>query len=88
MQCHKCGLGHLIDDSSIGIEVYRCWICGNRVYVGHPKRSGASVCSRCGNDRDDVNELGYCDDCPKFLNIHFNRMTRGIIASGKFPRHP
>ena len=40
MICNKCGFGHMFDDSHFDIKVYKCWACGNRIYVDHPKRWG------------------------------------------------
>jgi DNA-directed RNA polymerase subunit RPC12/RpoP len=74
MICNKCGLGHMVDDSHSDIRVYKCWACGNRIYVDHPKRWGYLVCSRCGNDVDEENELGYCRDCLRHLNINIDRV--------------
>ena len=74
MICNKCGFGHMVDDSHYDIKVYKCWVCGNRIYVDHPKRWGSFVCSRCGNDVDEENELGYCKDCLKLLAIHVDRV--------------
>ena len=64
----------MVDDSDTGIKVYKCWACGNRVYVDHPKRSGSLVCSRCGDDLDTTDGLGYCKDCSRFLHIHAEPM--------------
>jgi len=75
MVCTKCGFGHMIDDSHYDVKVYRCWVCGNRNYVDHPKRPGSFVCARCGDDADEENGLGYCKDCLKRLNIHVPRMN-------------
>ena len=69
MVCDKCGTGHMIDDSYFDIKVYKCWVCGNRLYVDHPKKRGSLVCYRCGDDIDTENELGYCKGCLKLLNI-------------------
>src|SRR5512135_2135260 len=65
MACAKCGVGYMIDDSHGEIEVYKCWVCGDRIYAGYPKRWGALVCSRCGNEKHVENELGCCEDCLK-----------------------
>jgi hypothetical protein len=75
MACGKCGSQYMVDDSYRDIKVFKCWVCGNRLYVDHPRRSGSLVCSRCGDDRDTENELGYCEGCLKLLNIHVERMT-------------
>ena len=74
MICGKCGSQHMVDESYGDIEVYKCWTCGDRVYADHPKRSGSLVCSRCGDGMDTENELGYCKNCLKLLNIHVGRM--------------
>ena len=74
MVCDKCGFGHMIDDSYFDIKVFKCWVCGNRLYVDYPKRWGSLVCARCGNDMDEENELGYCRDCLKPLNIQAGRL--------------
>ena len=74
MVCGKCGSGYMVDDSHNDIEVYKCWVCGNRLYVDYPKRSGSLVCSRCGDDMVTENELGYCENCLKPLNVNVERM--------------
>jgi len=74
MICQKCGFGHMVDDSHHGIRVFKCWVCGDRIYPDHPKRSGALVCSRCGSDMDEKNELGLCKDCVSLLDIHADRL--------------
>jgi hypothetical protein len=74
MVCDKCGVGLMVNDNHRDILAYRCWVCGNRIYVGHPKRCGAFVCSRCGGDIDEENELSLCRDCIKLLKIPLGRM--------------
>ena len=66
----------MVDDSYSDIKVYKCWVCGDRLYVDHPKRRGSLVCSRCGDDKDAKNKLGYCNNCLKLLNINLER-TQG-----------
>jgi hypothetical protein len=80
MACAKCGVGYMIDDSCNEIEVYKCWVCGDRIYAGYPKRWGALVCSRCGKEKHEENELGYCEDCLRLLNIHIDRTKRRSVA--------
>ena len=63
MVCEKCGVGHMIDDTFGQVEAYRCWVCGNRIYVGYPKRSGSCVCSRCGDIRNEENGFDCCEAC-------------------------
>jgi len=65
MICHKCGSGYMVDDSYRDIEVLRCWLCGERIYPGHPKRSGLLVCSRCGDELDEANPAGLCTNCSR-----------------------
>ena len=72
--CQKCGFGHMVDDSHHDIRVFKCCICGDRIYPDHPKRSGALVCSRCGGDMDEKNGLSLCKDCLSLLNISDERM--------------
>ncbi len=74
MICRKCGFGHMVDDSNHDVRVLRCWICGDRVYLDHPKRSGLLVCCRCGSDMDEKNALSLCKDCLHLLNFHAERM--------------
>ena len=74
MVCGKCGSPYMVDESYGDIKVYKCWVCGDRLYVDHPKRSGSLVCSRCGDNLDTENELGCCKDCLKLLNIHVEPM--------------
>lgn len=74
MVCDKCGSMYMVDDSDRDIRVYKCWVCGNRLYVDYPKRDGSLVCSRCGHDMDTENELGYCSNCVKLLNLNVERL--------------
>ena len=74
MICHKCGFGHMVDDSHHEIKVFKCWVCGDRIYPDHPKRSGALVCSRCDSDMDEENELSLCKNCLSLLNIQARRL--------------
>ncbi len=74
MVCDKCGFGYMLDDSHRDIQVFKCWVCGNRVYVGHPKRRGAIICARCGDEVEEQNQFCYCDDCLKLLNLQATRM--------------
>jgi len=74
MLCEKCGCGCMVDDSYSDISVYKCWVCGNRIYPDHPKRFGALVCSRCGRDMDEKNALSLCKDCLKLLNLPIHRL--------------
>ncbi len=74
MVCDKCGFEYMIDDSHHEIRVYKCWVCGNRLYVDYPKRSGSLVCSRCGDNLDTENEFGYCKECVKLLHVNTDRL--------------
>ncbi len=74
MVCGKCGSPYMVDESYSDIKVYKCWVCGDRLYVDHPKRSGTLVCSRCGDDLDTENGLGYCRACSRLLHIHVEPM--------------
>ena len=74
MICGKCGSPYMVDDSNSDIKVYKCWVCGDRLYVNHPKRSGSLVCSRCGDDLDTENEPGYCRACSRLLHTHVEPM--------------
>ncbi len=76
MVCSKCGFGQMVDDSNYRVKVYRCWACGNRVYVDHPKRLGFLVCTRCGSDVEEQNEFGFCNECLRLLLIQDTR-TKG-----------
>jgi DNA-directed RNA polymerase subunit M/transcription elongation factor TFIIS len=84
MICHKCGFGHMVDDSRHDIRVLKCWVCGERIYPDHPKRSGALVCSRCGSDMDEKNALSLCKNCLSLLNIHLKGRSYGetVCACG------
>jgi len=75
MICDKCGAGYMVDDSYNEVKVYKCWMCGNRVYVDHPKRLGFHVCSRCGEEVETRNVWGYCNDCLKLFNLHIERLA-------------
>ena len=81
--CGKCGSRYMVDDSHGDIKVYKCWVCGNRLYVGYPKRLGSLVCFRCGDGMDTRNDLGYCAGCMKVLEIP----CVPIKARRKSPRH-
>ena len=74
MVCSKCGSGYMVDDSYSDVKVYKCLVCGNRLYVDHPKRLGSLICSRCGDGMDTENELGYCNKCLNLLNVDAERM--------------
>lgn len=84
MLCDKCGMPHMIEDSTSGIEVYRCWVCGNRMYVNHPKRSGLLTCSKCGRPIEEKNVLNYCTKCWDDLRVfkkefaRFRRAPQGL----------
>ena len=74
MICQKCGCGHMVDDSRHDIKVFKCFVCGDRIYPDHPKRSGAFVCSRCLNEIAETNPLGLCNDCSRSLGLHADRL--------------
>lgn len=77
MLCDKCGTPHMIEDSTPQIEVYRCWVCGNRMYVNHPKRSGLLTCSKCGGTIEEKNALNYCRKCWEGLQIFKRKQSGG-----------
>jgi hypothetical protein len=64
----------MVDDSNHDVRVLKCWVCGERVYVDHPKRSGLLACCRCGSDVDEKNSLSMCRDCLSLLNVRAERM--------------
>ncbi len=68
--CDKCGSRYMVDDSCYDVKVYKCWVCGNRVYPDHPKRYGYLVCSRCGDELETGNHSGYCPSCIKYVNLN------------------
>jgi hypothetical protein len=74
MICQKCGCRHMVDDSQHEIKVLRCFVCGDRIYLDHPKRSGAFVCWRCGSEMAEKNPLGLCNDCLRLLGLHTERL--------------
>jgi len=76
MVCHKCETGLMVDDSHHDTKVIKCLTCGERIYAGYPKRSGALVCSRCGNDLDTPNRLTLCPKCQNVLGVR-GRPWRG-----------
>jgi len=96
MVCDKCGFAYMVDDSHYEIRVYKCWVCGNRSYVDHPKRPGSLVCSRCGDNLDADNELGYCNSCLKYVSINVGSLKErtygettcacGMVFIRKSPR--
>ncbi len=81
MGCPKCGSPYMLDDSYGDIKVYKCFACGNRLYAGHPKKSGSLVCARCGDDLDTQNELGYCAACSKLLNTNVERPKERVLRT-------
>ena len=83
MMCDKCGSEHMVDDSYYDVRVYKCWVCGNRVYVDYPKRNGSLVCSRCGDSMDTENELGYCKDCLKLVNLNVGQIKERSCVETK-----
>jgi hypothetical protein len=64
----------MVDDSHHDIKVFKCWVCGDRIYPDHPKRSGARVCSRCGSDMDEKNALSLCRNCLSLFDTHAERL--------------
>jgi hypothetical protein len=52
MRCPKCKVVSMYDDPDrmAGIQVYACLTCGNRVYVGYPKRPGGEKQSKSNAD--------------------------------------
>ncbi len=87
MVCRKCGFGYMIDDSHHDIRVFKCWVCGERIYPHYPKRSGALACSRCGSAMEEENALNLCKDCARLLNSgahHLKGRTYGesVCACG------
>jgi formylmethanofuran dehydrogenase subunit E len=85
MICHKCGFGHMVDDSHHDIRAFKCWVCGDRIYPDHAKRSGALVCSRCGGDMYEKNALNLCENCLNLLNIHADASTGVTMAKPSTP---
>lgn len=81
MLCEKCGMPHMIEDFTSEVEVYRCWVCGNRIYVNHPMCGGFLTCSRCGGPIGEKNVLTYCRKCWDGLRIFKKRGSR--ISSGQ-----
>ena len=96
MVCDKCGFTYMVDDSYYEVKVYKCWVCGNRAYVDYPKRRGSLVCSRCGNNLDTDNDLGYCNNCLKYVSLNVgslkertygeSRCACGMLFIRKSPR--
>ena len=74
MNCQKCGFGYMLDDSHQDIKVFKCWVCGDRIYPDHPKRSGARVCSRCGEEMDEKNASRLCKNCLRYYDMHADRL--------------
>ena len=79
MVCEKCGVGYMIDDTFGQVEACRCWVCGNRIYSGYPKRSGSLICSRCGDARNGENDFGYCEACMRLYAGPVQRMRKGAV---------
>ena len=59
----------MVDDSYFDIKVYKCWVCGNRLYVDYPKRLGSLACFRCGDPVDVRSGQGHCASCLKVLGL-------------------
>ena len=74
MICQKCGCAHMVDDSLHDIKVFRCCVCGDRIYPDHPKRYGAFARFHCGSEMAEKNPLGLCNDCLKPLGLHAERL--------------
>lgn len=74
----------MVEDTTSEIEVYRCWVCGNRRYVNHPKRSGLLMCSKCGEPVEGKNVLNYCKTCWEGLQIFKKRK----IGAHRTPQQP
>ena len=74
MICLKCGFGYMVDDSHRDIKSLKCWVCGERIYPGYPKRSGALVCSRCGEEMDEKNASSLCKNCLRNIDMHAERL--------------
>ena len=85
MICEKCGTGLLVDDSHHDIKVLKCVSCGDRIYAGHPKRWGALVCCRCGDDLDEANELSLCQGCQRALGIPARSLKKRICGETTCP---
>ena len=85
MVCHKCETGFMVDDSHRDIQVIKCLVCGERVYAGHPKRWGDSVCSRCGDDLDEANELCLCPSCLNVLGIRARALRERTYGDTNCP---
>jgi predicted RNA-binding Zn-ribbon protein involved in translation (DUF1610 family) len=66
----------MVDESDHDIKVFRCLSCGQRIYPDYPKRSGVFVCSRCGSEMDEKNELSLCKNCLRLVNIHAEGLKR------------
>lgn len=64
IRCNKCGCV-MVDDSSFQIKAYRCYNCGNRQYLGYPKRPGAiEICHICGKEFERKRAIDIlCDTC-------------------------
>lgn len=73
----------MINDSTSEIEVYRCWMCGNRRYVNHPKRIGVVNCVKCGGLIEESNVLNYCRKCLDGLKVF---RKRGAAGPQRSPR--
>jgi hypothetical protein len=76
----------MIEDSTSKIEAYRCWVCGNRSYVNHPKRSGLLTCVKCGGMIEEKNALNYCRKCWDGLQVFRKRDSGGSKRSSRNQR--
>jgi DNA-directed RNA polymerase subunit RPC12/RpoP len=76
MICDKCGANAIVDDSYMDIRVYKCWVCGNRIYVDYPRRIGSLICMRCGDDMEGENEFNLCPKCLVLLKMGKTRMKK------------
>lgn len=68
MICSKCGHG-MIQDLFEREQVFKCWVCGNREYVGCSKRIGTDACVKCGDPVETNDGPQYCSACLKFIHI-------------------
>ena len=87
MQCDKCGMPDMINDSAPDIEVYRCWMCGNRMYANHPKSIGVLNCVKCGQPIKESNVFNYCKECLEGLKVFRKKGSPRPDGSSRQGRH-
>lgn len=67
MICLKCD-HEMVKDEFDGVNVFKCWCCGNRIYMDYLPRIGVEACVKCGDPIKPGNGIQYCPECMKFIH--------------------